>query len=210
MAHHTYKSIPELAQELGLTRMTVYNRVKKGQIGATKVGRSFTVTAKENQYLSVLQLAKILGISRIAVYKRVKKGQIKFIKVGRRFLIPLSFLEQNNIYHQTHKSLPELAAQTGASRATIYNKVKAGKIQAVKVGHRYTIAAKEGEYISIPQLAGILGISRIAVYKQVKKGKIQAKKVGRNHLIPIAVLKEQMGDDVIQRINNFLKKRGTK
>lgn len=39
-----YITIPELAQILGVSRIAIYNRVKKGQIPATKVGRTYVIT----------------------------------------------------------------------------------------------------------------------------------------------------------------------
>jgi excisionase family DNA binding protein len=41
-----YITIPELAKILGVSRITIYNRVKKGQIPATKIGRNYVVTDK--------------------------------------------------------------------------------------------------------------------------------------------------------------------
>jgi len=38
-----YLSIQELANILGVSRITVYKRVKKGQIKAVRIGRSFAV-----------------------------------------------------------------------------------------------------------------------------------------------------------------------
>jgi excisionase family DNA binding protein len=39
-----YITIPELARLLGVSRITVYNRVKKGQIDAKKIGRTYIIT----------------------------------------------------------------------------------------------------------------------------------------------------------------------
>jgi excisionase family DNA binding protein len=44
MADKKYITIPELAKLLGVSRIAVYNRVKKGQIPATKVGRTYVIT----------------------------------------------------------------------------------------------------------------------------------------------------------------------
>ena len=38
-----YFSIPQLAEILGVSRIAVYKRVKKGEIKAIKVGRSFAI-----------------------------------------------------------------------------------------------------------------------------------------------------------------------
>jgi len=38
-----YISIPELAKILGLSRVAVYNKVKKGEIKAHKIGRNYAI-----------------------------------------------------------------------------------------------------------------------------------------------------------------------
>jgi hypothetical protein len=40
-------SIPQLARELGVSRVSVWNRVKAGQIPAQKVGGRYVVKAKD-------------------------------------------------------------------------------------------------------------------------------------------------------------------
>ena len=44
MSTERYITIPELAKLLGVSRIAVYNRVKKGQIPATKIGRTYVIT----------------------------------------------------------------------------------------------------------------------------------------------------------------------
>ena len=44
MAKVKYITIPELAKILGVSRIAIYNRVKKGQIPATKIGRIYVIT----------------------------------------------------------------------------------------------------------------------------------------------------------------------
>ncbi len=39
-----YVTIPELARLLGVSRIAVYRRVKKGQIPATRIGRTYVIT----------------------------------------------------------------------------------------------------------------------------------------------------------------------
>jgi excisionase family DNA binding protein len=39
-----YVTIPELARLLGVSRIAVYRRVKKGQIPATRIGRVYVIT----------------------------------------------------------------------------------------------------------------------------------------------------------------------
>ena len=48
-----YLTIPELAKLLGVSRIAVYNRVKKGQIPAIKIGRTYVIMDQE--------MAAILG-----------------------------------------------------------------------------------------------------------------------------------------------------
>jgi len=44
MLVENYLTIPELARLLGVSRIAIYNRVKKGQIPATKIGRNYAIT----------------------------------------------------------------------------------------------------------------------------------------------------------------------
>jgi excisionase family DNA binding protein len=53
MASPRYLTIPELAKVLGVSRIAIYNRVKKGQIPATKIGRTYVIIDQE--------IADILG-----------------------------------------------------------------------------------------------------------------------------------------------------
>lgn len=46
MAIEKYITIPELAKLLGVSRIAIYNRVKKGEIPAIKIGRTYAITDK--------------------------------------------------------------------------------------------------------------------------------------------------------------------
>jgi len=46
MTREKYITIPELAKLLGVSRILIYNRVKKGQIPATKIGRTYVIRDK--------------------------------------------------------------------------------------------------------------------------------------------------------------------
>ena len=46
MPGEKFLTIPQLAELLGVSRITIYNRVKKGQIPATRVGRSYIINDK--------------------------------------------------------------------------------------------------------------------------------------------------------------------
>jgi len=44
MINERYLTIPELAKLLGVSRIAIYNRVKKGQIPASKIGKTYVIT----------------------------------------------------------------------------------------------------------------------------------------------------------------------
>ena len=44
MPTQKYITIPELAKFLGVSRIAIYNRVKKGQIPAERIGRTYIIT----------------------------------------------------------------------------------------------------------------------------------------------------------------------
>ena len=44
MAIENYITIPELAKLLRVSRIAIYNRVKKGHIPAIKIGRTYVIT----------------------------------------------------------------------------------------------------------------------------------------------------------------------
>jgi excisionase family DNA binding protein len=44
MPEENYLTIPRLAKLLGISRIAVYNRIKKGQIAARKIGRDYVIT----------------------------------------------------------------------------------------------------------------------------------------------------------------------
>ena len=46
MKQSKYITIPELAEILGITRIAVYQKVKKDQIKAVKIGRNYAISRK--------------------------------------------------------------------------------------------------------------------------------------------------------------------
>jgi excisionase family DNA binding protein len=46
MGKNKYITIPQLAKILGISRIAVYKKVKKGQIKAVKIGRSYAIPQK--------------------------------------------------------------------------------------------------------------------------------------------------------------------
>ena len=53
MKKREYRTIPQFAKILGVSRIAVYRKVKKGQIKAVKIGRNFAIPQK--------QISAILG-----------------------------------------------------------------------------------------------------------------------------------------------------
>ncbi len=47
-----YISVPELAKMLGVSRITVFKRIQKGQIVAHKIGRTYAISIEEANNLA--------------------------------------------------------------------------------------------------------------------------------------------------------------
>ncbi len=69
MQYNDLYTIPELAKMLGISRIAVFNKIKKGQIKAQKIGRIFVISKKE--------IEPILG-------KALTQEQKKLIDLGIR------------------------------------------------------------------------------------------------------------------------------
>jgi len=52
MKGEKYLTIPQLAKILGLTRIAVYKKVKKGQIKSIRIGKNFAIPIKEVDKIS--------------------------------------------------------------------------------------------------------------------------------------------------------------
>jgi excisionase family DNA binding protein len=73
MAKQKYITIPQLAKLLGLSRIEVYRKVRKGQIKAERIGRMYVITDKEVAHiLGKKPTAKDKGQIEKAVKKAVK------------------------------------------------------------------------------------------------------------------------------------------
>jgi excisionase family DNA binding protein len=46
MAENDYLTIPQLAEILGVSRIAIYKKVKKGQIKAIRIGRNYAIPKK--------------------------------------------------------------------------------------------------------------------------------------------------------------------
>jgi excisionase family DNA binding protein len=74
MSDKRYVTIPELARLLGVSRIAIYNRVKKGQIPATKIGKTYVITDQTIAYILGKEVTR-RGKNRIdaAVRKTVRE-----------------------------------------------------------------------------------------------------------------------------------------
>ena len=70
MTKGKYITIPELAELVGVSRIAIYKKVKKGQIPAIRIGRNYVIT--DNIIAEVLD-TKISADSRRQIRAAVKK-----------------------------------------------------------------------------------------------------------------------------------------
>lgn len=83
MVNEKYITIPQLAQLLGLSRVEVYRRVRKGQIKAEKIGRMYVIRDKEVGHILGKKLtSKDKGQIEKAVKKAVKEYGEVLRKLG--------------------------------------------------------------------------------------------------------------------------------
>lgn len=84
MKKQEYLTIPQMAKMLGISRIAVYRKVKKGQIKAERIGRSFairrdTIEARRDKALIVRDKRRIDA----AVRKAFKEYGETFRLLGR-------------------------------------------------------------------------------------------------------------------------------
>ena len=79
-----YLTIPELARLLGVSRIAIYNRVKKGQIPATRIGRTYIITDRTIKNILGKEVSA-KGKKQIdaAVHKTVREYGEVLKKLGR-------------------------------------------------------------------------------------------------------------------------------
>jgi excisionase family DNA binding protein len=70
MKNKEYYTIPELAKILGISRIAVYKKVKKGQIKAKKVGKIYAISKK---YVASVLGKDLSEIEKKEIEKAVKK-----------------------------------------------------------------------------------------------------------------------------------------
>ena len=142
-----YISIPQLAKILGLSRIAVYKKVKKGSIPGVKIGRNFVISrdylnkrVESKEFTSITQLAAELNLERTTVYKKIKAGVIKGTQAGNTFIIAKNETRQISEQKKNYVSIPELAQALGISRIAVYQKVKKGTIPAKRIGKKFLIS----------------------------------------------------------------------
>ena len=64
-----FVSVAELAKILGISRIAVFNRIKKGQIPAHKIGRSYAVSMEE--------VSDLIGGKKSNILTEEKKEELK-------------------------------------------------------------------------------------------------------------------------------------
>ena len=84
MVNEKYMTIPELAKLLGVSRIAIYRKVKRGQIPAVKIGRTYVITDRAIQDVLGKQVSA-KGKTRIdaAVRRAVREYGEVLKKLGR-------------------------------------------------------------------------------------------------------------------------------
>lgn len=84
MKKEKYLTIPQLAKILGVTRIAIYKRVKKGEIKSIRIGRNFAISIKEAENISGKTLSeKDKKIIDRAVNKTISEYGDVLKKLGR-------------------------------------------------------------------------------------------------------------------------------
>lgn len=91
-------TIKETAEHLGITKDSVYKRIKNGTMKPVEVNGKQMFSENQineyNQSMSVREVCEVLGISRQAVHKAIKTGRIKAVKVGKLYRINKEWFEE--------------------------------------------------------------------------------------------------------------------
>lgn len=80
MAKDEYVTIPQLAELLGISRIAVYKKVRKGQIKAVKIGRNYAIPIK---YVDDILGKKLTRETRKEIDKAIKKTVREYGEVLR-------------------------------------------------------------------------------------------------------------------------------
>jgi len=84
MVKQKYITIPQLAKLLGLSRIEVYRKVRKGQIPAVKIGRNYAISDRDITYILGKEIStKAKKRVDAAVRKTVKEYGEVLKKLGK-------------------------------------------------------------------------------------------------------------------------------
>lgn len=76
-----YITIPQLARMLGMSRITVYKKVKSGEIKATRVGHTYMIPDKE---IARVTRTRLTGAEKRRIERAVKKTVEEYGEVLER------------------------------------------------------------------------------------------------------------------------------
>ncbi len=69
-----YISVPELATAMGISRVAVFNKIKKGQIPAQKIGRNYAISVEDiSDLINGGQVDILTESKKIEIGKAVEK-----------------------------------------------------------------------------------------------------------------------------------------
>jgi len=80
MKKSRYISIPELAKILGISRVAVYKKVKKGQIKAVRIGRNYGI---DHKYVADILGEELSGKDKNQIDDAIKKTVKEYGEVLR-------------------------------------------------------------------------------------------------------------------------------
>lgn len=73
-AKKIYISVAQLAKMLGISRVAVFNRIKKGQIPAEKIGRSYAISMEDvNEIIQGINIKTLSENQKEVIKKAVEK-----------------------------------------------------------------------------------------------------------------------------------------
>jgi len=80
MAEQKYITIPQLAKLLGLSRIEVYRKVRKGQIPAIRIGRNYAISDRDVAHILGKEMSRKDKNQISAAVKKVVKDYGEVLK----------------------------------------------------------------------------------------------------------------------------------
>lgn len=157
----------------------------------------------------VKEAAKALGLSHNGMLARIRRGQVAARRVGDIYLVPADALRDapknlKNLETEApngYVTLDQAGKILGLTRKGVYQRIRAGSLPGLKIGHRYftptegltkpvtreAFVPPEG-YVTITEATTRLDTSRSTVERQIRKGLLPAVKDGRRVMVPAEAL----------------------